>query len=182
MPDQETLSFVIRHRIKRGEEARYERWLNQIMPLAATYPGHQGVHVIRPTPSNDEFVIVIRFANIAAAKTWVDSPDRKALVAEISDAFVDDEVTELKSGIEFWFTPPSEKRPAAWKQWLITTSVIAPLTMVVPLALRPIFAACPILGMFGISQIITAAVIVGLVTFLIMPRYVRLVRGWLYNG
>ena len=149
--------------------------------MAATYPGHQGANIIRPSKGHSEYVIVIRFSDIKSAKTWIESTDRKNMVEKIKDALVDGDLTDIKSGIDFWFTPESEARPPAWKQWLITTSVIAPLTMIVPLAFKPVFAAVPFLGTFGVSHILIASAIVGLVTFLIMPRYVHLLRHWLYQ-
>lgn len=179
MSRYESTAFVVRHRVRKGAEGRYEDWLRKIVPVAASYPGHQGAHIVRPTPNNDEYVIVVRFSTLDQAKTWIESDDRKRLVKEIDDAISGDD-TELKSGIDFWFTPPAEKRAPGWKQWLVTTSVIAPLTMIVPAALKPLFLAVPWLATYGVSHVLVASTIVALVTFVIMPRYVRLLRRWLY--
>lgn len=181
MGEHENISFIIRHKIKSGQQARYENWLKRIVPLAATYPGHQGTHIIRPSGGNAEYVIVIRFADIGSAKNWIDSPDRHRLVAEVADLFVAGDATELKSGIDFWFTPASEKRPPSWKQWLLTTLIITPLTMVVPMGFKPVFAVAPPLAVFGLSHLLVTSVIVGLVTFLIMPRAVHALRPWLFK-
>lgn len=72
-------------------------------------------------------------------------------------------------------------KPPAWKQWLITTSVIWPLTMVVPWAFGPMFRAFPALGSYGVSHGILASVIVAIVVWIVMPRYTRLVHNWLFS-
>jgi len=180
----ESVTLHIQQRVRPDAVARYEQWLRTIVAIAAKYPGHQGVHIIRPTAGHNEYTILIRFASLANAEYWTGSTDRQNLLAEIADAFERDDMFEIQPGIEFWFTPPSpaQKKPAPWKQWLITTSVIWPLTMLIPPLFKPLFTAVPVLGNWGISHGIIAATIVALVVFLIMPRYVHAVSRWLFKS
>ena len=179
----EGVTLLIQQRVRTDAIPRYEQWLRTIAARAAEYPGHQGVHIIRPPAGHNEYSILIRFANGADAERWTSSADRKQLLAEIADAFERDDQFRIEPGIEFWFTPPSpaQKKPAPWKQWLITTSVIWPLTMLIPPLFKPLFAAVPVLGAWGISHGIIAATIVALVVFIIMPRYVHAVSRWLFE-
>jgi antibiotic biosynthesis monooxygenase (ABM) superfamily enzyme len=182
-PVAESVTLLIQQRVRAEAIARYEQWLQVIAAKAAEYPGHQGVHIIRPPTGSNEYSIIIRFATLADAERWTNSADRQRLLAEIADAFEREDQLHIQPGIEFWFTPPSPalKQPSAWKQWLITTSVIWPLTMLVPPLFKPLFSAVPVLGYWGISHGIIAASIVALVVFLIMPRYVRAVSRWLFR-
>ena len=179
----DSVTLVIQHRVRADAINRYEQWLRVISVKAAEYPGHQGVHIIRPPEGGNEYSIIIRFATFADAERWAKSADRRRLLAEIADVFEREDQFHIHPGIEFWFTPPTpaQKRPSAWKQWLITTSVIWPLTMFVPPLFHPLFAAVPLLGHWGISHGIIASAIVALVVFLIMPPYVRAVSGWLFR-
>lgn len=179
----ESVTLHIEQRVRPDAVARYEQWLRVIAAKAAEYPGHQGVHIIRPPAGHNEYSILIRFASLADAERWTSSADRQQLLAEIADAFEREDQFQIQPGIEFWFTPPfaAQKKPAPWKQWLITTSVIWPLTMLIPPLFQPLFAALPVLGTWGISHGIIAATIVALVVFLIMPRYVHAVSGWLFR-
>lgn len=176
-------TIFIRHTVRPQLKNRYETWLRQIIEAAAQFPGHQGVHVMRPNEGNDTFEISVRFSNNDAAEHWLKSDIRRELVSDITSALAADEHVEIKSGIDFWFTPPAStaKQPTRWKQWLITTSVIWPLTMVVPLGYQPLFDAVPELGTWGIRHGFIAATIVALVVYLIMPRIVRLVAPWLFR-
>ncbi len=45
---------------------------------------------------------------------------------------------------------------------------------------EPLFKAVPALGVYGVKQGILAAVLVALVAWVIMPRYTRLLHGWLF--
>jgi antibiotic biosynthesis monooxygenase (ABM) superfamily enzyme len=179
----ESVTLLVQQRVRRDAIARYEDWLRVIAAKATEYPGHQGVHIIRPSKGGNEYSIMIRFATLENAQDWTSSAERLQLLGEIADAFEEEDRFHIQPGIEFWFTPPSPalRKPAAWKQWLITTSVIWPLSMLVPPLFQPLFDAVPWLGHWGISQGIVAASIVGLVVFLIMPRYVQAVAHWLFE-
>jgi antibiotic biosynthesis monooxygenase (ABM) superfamily enzyme len=174
--------LVIRHKVKPGAGSAYEGWLSRIIPAAAKYPGHLGMQVVRPPSGHDEYVNVLRFATALDADRWQNSPERAVFVAEAQALLADMENIEVKSGIDYWFTPPAvTKAPPRWKQWLATTSVIWPLTIVVPWAFEPIFKAIPDLQVFGVRHGILASVIVGLVVYVIMPRYVRLLSPWFFR-
>jgi antibiotic biosynthesis monooxygenase (ABM) superfamily enzyme len=177
------ISLIIEHVVRPDAIARYESWLPTIMARAGEYPGHQGVHIIRPTAGTSRYTAVLRFATVDDAARWTTSADRRALAAEIADAFEADEQLAVQPGLDFWFTPsagpPRKARP--WKQWLVTTSLIWPLTMIVPAVLSPVFKAVPALGAFGLSHLLVAATIVALVTWLLMPPYVKRVSRWLFT-
>lgn len=177
------VSFVVRHRVRESCTVEYEDWLRRIMERAAGFPGHLGVQVARPPEGGLEYVIVVRFASEREARSWGESPDRRDLVDTVRGCLEGDDEVEIHSGIDFWFTPeaPGQRHPVRWKQWLVTTSVIWPLTLVVPPALDPLFHSLPLVGQWGVSHGIVAAIIVALVIYLIMPPYVKFLAGWLFR-
>lgn len=180
---QESVSLFIQQKVRRDCLARYEKWLPVMMARAAEHEGHQGVHVIRPGEGGTEYSIIIRYSSLKNAEKWLNSEARKTLINEISDAFEIPDRAKVHPGIDFWFTPPASptRRPRGWKQWLVTTSVIWPLSFLIPRFYNPLFHAAPVLGTPGIREGIVSASIVALVVFLIMPRYVRAVSGWLHR-
>jgi antibiotic biosynthesis monooxygenase (ABM) superfamily enzyme len=176
-------SIIIRHTVRPEFKERYETWLKQIIAAAAAFPGHQGVHIVRPSEGNDTFEIAVRFSSNSTAQAWLNSDIRKELVSSIASALASDEQLEIKTGIDFWFTSPTSKakQPTRWKQWLITTAVIWPLTILIPALYQPLFNIVPEISVWGVSHGIVAATIVALVVYLIMPRLVRLVANWLFR-
>lgn len=180
-PLSEQVSFVINHHVKPGHHEEYERWLHVVTAEAAKYRGHMGTHIARPAPGGDIYEIAVRFANRPDADAWINSQTRKDLVKRIESMIVEPEKLKVKSGIDYWFTSVTEgaEPPPRWKQWLTTVSVIWPLSMVLPLILGRLFRAVPILGTFGVAQLISALCMVGLLVYVIMPRYTRLLEKWL---
>ncbi|HEV8714081.1 MAG TPA: hypothetical protein VGX03_14805 [Candidatus Binatia bacterium] len=47
--------------------------------------------------------------------------------------------------------------------------------------LRPLFQTVSVLGLPVVSNFVISAAIVGLMTYVIMPHYTRLVAGWRYH-
>lgn len=178
------ITLKICHRIKPDARAEYETWLKRIIHVAAQYPGHLGVNILRPTEGHNDYEIALRFASHADAGRWLESAERKALINDALPSFREDEVIEIQSGIDYWFSPPgvpANKQPVRWKQWLVTTSVIWPLTLLVPFLLTPLFTLLPWLSSWGIRHGIVAACVVGLVVYVVMPRVVRLVAAWMFR-
>ena len=174
---------VIRHTIVPGKEPEYEAWLREIVPIAATAEGHRGVNVIRPHVGSRTYTIVLHFDALEHLQRWLASDVRKRLILKVQHLLEEGDQVEIKTGLEFWFTPPAseQKRAKPYKQFLVTLSAIFPLTVLVPWSLAPLFHAAPALALPGFGNFLTAAVIVGLMTYVIMPRYTRLIATWLYR-
>jgi uncharacterized protein len=176
------VTSVIRHKVKNGHQDDYEKWLREIVPAAATFPGHRGVNVIRPAPGETNYAVVLHFNSIDNLRAWLDSEERRRLIAKVLPNLVGDDDVEITTGLEYWFTPPSSKRFARpYKQFLVTLSVIYPLTLLTPTLLNPIFALLTVELPAYVRQFFIDAVIVSSLTYVIMPRYVRLIANWLYT-
>lgn len=176
-------TLLIQHQVKPGAEPQYETWLNEIAPAAQHFVGHLGVNIIRPTGGSGTYTIVLRFDTYAHLQDWLDSEVRKRFIERIEPILVTGDQVDIKTGLEFWFTPATVGQTHAppFKQFLITLSVIFPLTLVVPLLWKPVFHALPWLSMTVPSNFVVAATIVFLVVYIIMPRYTRLAAKWLYS-
>jgi uncharacterized protein len=178
--ERSEVTSVIRHKVK--DSKSYEKWLQEIVPVAATFPGHRGVDVIRPVDGASEYTIVLHFDTIEHLRAWLNSTERRKLIEKALPILAGEDSVEIKTGLEFWFTPPS-RRPIArpYKQFLVTLSVIYPLTIIVPIVLTPVLDRIPYLSSFYLRQLLADAAIVALLIYVIMPRYVRLLSGWLYR-
>ena len=184
VPDQHSeVTSVIRHKIKEGEQAAYETWLREIVPLAAQRPGHRGVNVIRPPAGSTEYTVILHFDTIDNLRAWLDSDVRRDLIARALPLLTGEDDVEIKTGLEFWFTPPTSKARTArrWKQFLVTLSAIYPLSMLVPFLYRPAFVLAPFPGAYFVQALIIAATLVALLTYVVMPPYARRIAKWLYK-
>jgi uncharacterized protein len=180
---QSVVLSVIRHTVIPGKDQEYEAWLREIVPIAGNAEGHRGLNVIRPQTGSRTYTIALHFDTLEHLEQWLDSGVWKPLILRVQHLLQDGEEVEIKTGLEFWFRPPDseQKRAKPYKQFLITLSVIFPLTMLVPWLLTPLFRAAPVLEMPGITHFLVAGIIVALMTYVIMPRYTRLMAAWLYR-
>jgi antibiotic biosynthesis monooxygenase (ABM) superfamily enzyme len=181
LSSDEIVTLVVKHRVKAGLEAEYEAWLRRIVAVAASYPGHLGVDVIRGKSDGlHMFTCVLRFCSTDAMQRWLDSSQRRELVAEGSPMLADGDLTEVNPHNEFWFVPASESPPPPrWKQACVTFLVICPLTLLVPLVWGPVFRLYPLLANYIISTALVTVTIVLLVVYVLMPRATRLFAPWL---
>ncbi|OIN55936.1 antibiotic biosynthesis monooxygenase [Arsenicibacter rosenii] len=160
----------------------YEEWLKEITPLAQQATGHRGVNIIRPHGEHDAYTVVLHFDSEANLRQWLNSETRKKLVDKVRPYLNDAERIDIRTGLEFWFTPPASKKAAPpYKQYLITLTAIFPLSILVPKILSPLFDLLPVLFVPVVRSFVVSATIVALMTFVIMPRFVRLVARWLYR-
>ena len=181
--DPSAVTSVIRHTIRAGSESRYEAWFRDVTVIAQTFPGHRGVDFIRPPKGSRTYTIVLHFDTSEHLGRWLSSDARRRLIAEIEPYLEGGDQVEIRTGLEFWFTPPDseQKHAKTYKQFLITWSVIFPLTIFAPWVLHPLFQTVPFLGLPGISNLLISAMIVGLLTYVIIPPYARMVATWLYR-
>lgn len=176
-------TLLIQHQVKPGAAPQYETLLNEIVPAAQRFVGHLGVNIIRPAEGSNTYTIVLRFDTEEHLQVWLESAVRKRFVDRVGPILVDGDRIDIMTGLEFWFTPATagQKHAKPFKQFLITLSVIFPLTLIVPMLWKPVFHALPWLSHYVPSNFVVAVTIVFLVVYIIMPRYTRLAAKWLYR-
>ncbi|MGQ0617130.1 MAG: hypothetical protein ACT4PW_09065, partial [Acidimicrobiia bacterium] len=164
-----------------GPTAGSELGPHDVIAAAHDFTGHLGVEILRPGPGARNYTLVVHFDTIGHLEAWLESDTRQEYLARVEPLLDGPQRIEIRTGLEFWFVPsPGQAHPAAWKQWLVTLSALYPLIFLVPWAWGPGFRSVPLFDVTGTRQLATAATITALLTFVIMPRYTRLVRSWLY--
>lgn len=179
---ESAVTTVIVQRPYKSQVQAYENWLKEMVPLAQRAAGHRGVNVIKPHGQNDEYTIVLHFASETTLRQWLESETRREMIERVRPLLNTDEKIDIRTGLEFWFTPPETRKMAPpYKQFLLTWSAIFPLSVLIPLVLSPLFSALPFLSVSLVKPLLVSMLIVALMTFVVMPRYTRLVAKWLYR-
>lgn len=175
-------SFVVQHEVEPRRAAEYEAWLKRISPVAAGFPGHLGVQITAPT-AGGRYVTVIRFASRADAERWIHAPERATLIDEARPLLKSGDRFTVKSGLDFWFTPAAAEAqlPVRWKQALVTWSAIFPIVYLVGGAVGWLAGHLPALQPRIAQLLLSTFLAVLLMVYLVMPRYTRLVRRWLFR-
>ena len=178
----ETVAFIVTHKVRTGEEERYEAWLADIFIASSGFSGYLGREIFRPSDGSRKYTSVVRFDSQDSLNAWAESETRKSFVSKVHDLLEQGDQVEIRSGIDFWFTPEGLKPPKLWKQFVLTVSAVYPLSLIIPFfILIPLGKLVPVLGNVFISSMLMAAILTGMLTFVIMPRYTRLMKRWLYD-
>jgi len=176
-------TVVITHRVRDGKLRDYERWLEEIGPLCRTSPGHLDWQILRPIPGlTGTYTVVIRFDSNENLRDWMHSDHRKQLIEKVRPLLAIDDIYNIRSGLDFWFTPEagSMKVPVRWKQFLITWSAIYPLVLFTPLLVIPAMRLLRLPDYRLLNALLVTGTIVWLMVYVVMPRYTKLVRRWLF--
>jgi uncharacterized protein len=175
------VTTTVTRRIRPGHEAAYEEVLEEILAAASRFPGHLGVEVFRPSPgaTPGEYRTVYRFDNAEHLRAWLDSDERAAWLERAEPHLAGPLRTSFVTGLETWFTLPDQPGrppPPPYKMAVLTWITIFPLITLIVKLTGPLLQDLPLAARLGI----TTALTVPLMTWVVMPRVTRLLRGWLY--
>ncbi len=169
------LTVVVTWRVRKGREREFEAWRHEIADAALAFPGHMGVNVIRPRDDGQEYVVIFRFDTYDHLRTWQESEIRRELLKKV-EPFLEKEPTyHLESGLEYWFGPPGPASPPQWKMALVTAVGVWPASILIPWLLDPLIGGLPSV----LQALLVAVGIVILLTWVIMPVLVRILKRWL---
>jgi uncharacterized protein len=171
---------VSRHVVP-GREADFAEWARGISADAARFPGHLGAGHIRPARADDEHTIVYRFDTRKHFNAWQDSEERRRWMETSRDLIVGEPRVQMATGLEYWFTDPScavGPPPRVWKQALLTWLGLYPTVLVVAYSIGALIAEWPLPA----RSVVTTALSVILMTWVVMPVVTRVFRGFLRPG
>ena len=177
-------TVVITHRVRDGQLAQYDEWLNEIGPLCRASAGQIDWQLIRPIAGlTATYTIILRFDTQEHLETWMHSQERKRLIEKVRPILAQDDDFFVRSGLDFWFTPEGAKAsiPVRWKQFLVTWSAIFPLVLLMPLFIVPLLRHLGLPRNLYLDTLCVTGAIVSLMVYLIMPNYTRLIKRWLFT-
>ena len=174
------VTAVITHRVRSGREAGYEEWIKGIAADARQFAGHLGVNILRPQPGvSTDYVIVLQFNSSENLEAWLSSDIRQGWIDRVQPLIQEQESVQVLTGLESWFQLPTQAAPKAPKRYkqavLVWVGVMMVSLLVHPL-IAPVMQYLPWLLRVAVS----AAITVGLLSYVIMPRLTRWFKRWLF--
>src|ERR671930_331445 len=85
----------------------------------------------------------LRFGAYDHLRAWSASDTRAAFISRVSDLLTKGDLHEIRTGIDFWFTPERAKPLKPWKQFLLVLSAIYPLSLLVSSLFTPLSRLVP---------------------------------------
>lgn len=172
------VTVAVTRRVRPGLEREFDAWAREISEAAGRFPGHLGAGHIRSAMQGGEHTIVYRFDTQEHFDAWQGSEERARLVERSRHLIEGEPRVETATGLEFWFHDPacpSSPPPRVWKQALLTWFGLYPTVLVVSYTVARLIETWPLPA----RAVITTALSVLLMTWVVMPRVTRLFRGWL---
>jgi antibiotic biosynthesis monooxygenase (ABM) superfamily enzyme len=175
----EPVTVLYSRRVKPGREADFEAWARDIVAAARQFPGHLGASVL-DAPGSREYHILFNFADRGSLRAWLDSEERRRLLARVGELLETDRGLQQLTGLETWFklpgsNVPTMKPPPRWKMWLVSLVAVYPLVLSFQALVVPRMAGLPL----PLRALLFPLVLLTLMTFVVMPTATRLLRRWL---
>lgn len=179
VPAPGPVTVVLSRRARPGRHDALETWLRGVTAVAAAFPGHLGAEVHRPSPPEQpDHVLVFRFASAEDLERWNRSPERAEWLARAEPLTDGAPTAVVLTGMEGWFALPGRavRPPPRWKTAVLTAPVIFVLVVGLSLTVGPVLDRLPLL----LRTAVTTVLLVGTMTWVVMPPLTRLLRGWLF--
>jgi antibiotic biosynthesis monooxygenase (ABM) superfamily enzyme len=130
VPEPAPISAIISTRVKPGCEEAYRRWEQKVAVSQTAARGLQGYRFEPPIAGvQADWLTILRFDTQENLQAWLDSPVRRAILAEAADLTEDFHYRVARSGFDQWFPVAKEgvKGPPVWKQNLLVLLMLFPV-------------------------------------------------------
>ena len=174
------VTVVVSRSVYPGREREYDDWVRRLVAAAKEAPGNKGVTMLIPEPGKTGlYHVVLRFADEKSMHLWETSYVRQKLSHEADD--FSRRSRQQSSGLETWFSLPEcpeLETPPRWKMFTVTAIAVYLLSIIIIPVQDLIFKEAN----FFALNILTTVLLVGILTWAVMPWFSRYVfRKWLYK-
>ena len=176
----EPVAVLTLRTVKPGCKDRFEAELHEFIARSLHTEGQLGVHVLRPEPGAGprEYGILRRFSNAGFRDRFYRSPLFQQWELKVAQLTEGEPQRQDLSGLETWFTLSGQRAvipPPRWKMALVTTAGVWPVSILVPWLLNPLVGNLSL----TLQALFIAVGIVILLTWVVMPVLVRILKSWL---
>lgn len=169
--------LVITRHVRPGCEAQFQQALRRLFQDSFAHDGVLGASMIVPPPGSGstEFGILRTFASERERDAFYASPLFREWNKTVAPLAEDDWTARPLHGMEAWFRT-AERAPSRWKMAVLTWAAVWPASVLVRALLEPVLGGSLPSALFAG---LVAAGVVGLLTWIVMPLYVRAAQAWL---
>src|SRR3954447_19404064 len=141
-PTAEPVTVTVARVVRPDQRAAFERWAEDVLAVAAGFPGNLGASLLHPGPDSSEYHLVYRFVDDASMAAWERSSERRSALAHVEE-MVDDERYARVHGLESFFTRPRRPGPR-WRMTVLTVAAVFAITSLLQLLVMPHLAGWPL--------------------------------------
>ena len=173
-PPAEPVTVTVARLVRPDQREAFERWADDVLRVAAGFPGNLGASLLHPGPDSSEYHLVYRFVDDESLAAWERSSERRSALAHVED-MVDDERYARVAGIDSFFTRPARPGPR-WRSTVLTIAAVFAITSALQLFVMPHLSSWPLEP----RLLLSAVIVVLLLGHVVMPALTRLFARWLH--
>jgi antibiotic biosynthesis monooxygenase (ABM) superfamily enzyme len=172
-PAPEPVTVTVARVVRPEQRKAFETWAEDVLAVAARFPGNLGASLLHPGPNSSEYHLVYRFVDDDSLAAWERSVERRTALAHVQD-MVDDERYARVAGLESFFTRPPAPGPR-WRATVLTIAAVFAITSVLQQLVMPHLTGWPL----ELRLVLSATVVVIAMGHVVMPVLTRWFAGWL---
>ena len=173
-PPAEPVTVTVARVVRPDQREAFERWADDVLGVAASFPGNLGASLLHPGPDSSEYHLVYRFEDDESLAAWERSSERRAALAHV-EPMVDDERYQRISGLESFFTRSPKPGPR-WRMTVLTIGAVFAITSLFQQFVTPHLTSWPL----ELRLALSATLVVLLLGHVVMPALTRLLARWLH--
>ncbi len=179
-------SLVIEHIVPKENELIFKQWQAELVELAQGYAGFLRCDLSEPLQCRDlvvKWYSIIHFDSPIHLSQWIESSDRRRLLAAGQDVFSAYRFKSFTTGLEGWFSLQfgnseySGLGPPRWKQILAVVLGLYPIIMLQSLLFKKlgIMQSWSLANSMLVSNLVTSTIL----SIVVMPIISQKLRFWL---
>lgn len=171
------IHVAITRKVIPGKEEEFKKALRDFLGESFLYDGVYGASMITSLPGADS-------NEIGILRTFKDEAERDAFYKSnlfkewdaYASTLTEKPVYRQLTGLEAWFRSPLP--PPRWKMAIATLGGVFPTSLFLSLTIGPLVRSFPVF----LRLFIIATLMVGLLTWVVMPLVIKIFKGWLQNS
>ncbi len=176
----DAVTMINTRHVKSGREQEFEAWLKEYVRVAERQPGHLGINIVHPSATKpNAYTVISNYDSPEHLAGWLHSPEHTRWLERGREFLEADPEMQVLTGLETWFTPVGEQMitpPPRWKMFLVAWLGAWSLVWVLDIFYAPIIAPLFV----GLRAMLFTFVIIGAMTFAIMPFLTKVFGPFLY--
>ncbi|WP_159477355.1 antibiotic biosynthesis monooxygenase [Dyadobacter sp. 3J3] len=171
------IHVAITRKVLPGKEDEFKEALRRFLGESFLHGGVEGAGMITAMPGTEgrEIGILRTFADEAERDAFYNSELFRNWEAYAS-TITEEPVYRQLNGLEAWFRSPQP--PPRWKMAIATLCGVYPTSLFLAFVLTPSIQPFPLM----LRLLIIAASMVGLLTWVVMPQVIKVMKPWLRSS
>jgi antibiotic biosynthesis monooxygenase (ABM) superfamily enzyme len=171
------ITTVIKIKPVASSEDKCLQWMQATATLVSQFDGFLSREIYKSVDQEGVLVTIFTFDSKEHLELWENSKQKREQV-DLGKNYVGSLVEKKQfTGLEFWFESATTAAPIKWKMLIVTIAIIfILLNLLVPVIQQLLnLTSFPVL----LKNLIGVSIMVGLMTYVIMPCVTKWLEDWL---